>query len=126
MLRGILLIAQALLERGINILDASFGFLAAERRQSLATAERPWIRFPASAEAAVAAKDSFAALRLIAFCNENHGFRPWLSSAAAPRLEIAEGFFKYIDAFEEEGRISGQPPGLIFPILKRSSIYCCP
>ena len=35
--------------------------LAAERRKSLATADRPWLRFKQESGAAVAAKESFAA-----------------------------------------------------------------
>jgi hypothetical protein len=60
-------------------------YSAAERRKNLATAEgRGLMLCPSMSR--VAAKESFAATRLIRFAICSHGLQPWLSSYAAPRL----------------------------------------
>src|SRR5262245_25038256 len=76
--------------------------LAAERRKSLATADRPWLRFTQESGAAVLAKESFAATAaslLLVF--EIHG----LSAVAKLLHRFAaktEGFVKYVIALEEQ------------------------
>ena len=58
---------------------------AAERRKNVATAEgRGWTL--ASGMSRGAAKDSFAAPRLMPPITQIHGLQPWLHSYAAPRL----------------------------------------
>ena len=57
---------------------------AAERRKIVATAEGRGMSSTAMSRGA--AKESFAAPRLIRIATRYHGLQPWLRSFAAPRL----------------------------------------
>src|SRR5215475_13998704 len=85
-----------------------FRFLAAERRQSLATAEGRGFGYK-QAMSRRAAKESFAATAAYGPLGiELTALRPWLSSNAAPRLEIP----KYVTVIPNRSTRSASRPSI--------------